>query len=251
MRPAIGKLTSRSQRRFVAPDSPLPSLPTTTASGPDRSLSHAEAGASWSAATSRSPRSLQLMNGLADGRQPGQEEVLAGSGAGLDGRRAERGGAALREDDTVDAGRLGRSEQRAEVRRILEVLEDEDERVAATGPRVRHDLAELGPATLADLEQHALVAIEAADARELIGGHAVDRQIRSAGRVGDGAQLGRRLRAGADEQPMRLTSGGERLGDRAAAADPVGHASRSTVATAHAARPSLAGEARGRRTSCP
>ena len=88
------------------------------------------------------------------------------------------------------------AQERSEVRRVLEVLEDEDERVVAGRPRRwRAISSSVGPAALPHLEQDALVPVEAGDAAEPVGGHAVDRQVDAAGRVGDRAQLRRRLGA--------------------------------------------------------
>ena len=80
--------------------------------------------------------------------------------------------------------------------------------------------------------------VEAGEAAEPVGRHAIDRQVDAAGGVGDRAQLRRWLRRGRDEEALGLAAGGERLEDRAPSADPVGHAG-STLAIAQAATPSL------------
>ena len=159
-------------------------------------------------------------------------------GAGLDRGGAQRGGAALGEDDAVDAGRLGRAQERAEVRRVLEVLEDEHERVAlgrgARAPASRRGLPSGAPRPRAARpgarrSRRGRVSWSA-------GTRSTGRWMRRAASVmarssGDGFAL-------RDQQAMRLAPGGERLGDRPAAADPLGHPDRSTVATAQAAIPS-------------
>ena len=58
----------------------------------------------------------------------GQEEVLRRARRGLDRGRGERRLAARREDDAVDAGRLGAPQQGPDVLGILEGVEGEDER---------------------------------------------------------------------------------------------------------------------------
>ena len=65
-----------------------------------------------------------------------QEQVLDGARRGLDRGRAQRRLAVGREDDAVDAGRLGAPQERADVLGILERVEDEDERrlAALDGP---------------------------------------------------------------------------------------------------------------------
>ena len=49
----------------------------------------------------------------------GDTEVLGGSGACFNGYRTERGGTALGEDDSVDAGTIGYAEESAEILRDL------------------------------------------------------------------------------------------------------------------------------------
>ena len=128
--PRIGIRTNRSQRRRTAGPRPWPSLPTTIASGPRRSAWRAVSGASASAPTIRRPRTWR------SARAPGRSSTGASrrcstapaealTAAGLSG--AWRFG---REEDAVDAGRLGAPEQRADVLGILERVEDEDERAA-------------------------------------------------------------------------------------------------------------------------
>ena len=104
---------NRSQRRRTAGPRPCPSLPTTIASGPRRSVWRAVSGASASEPATRRPCAVQV------GQRPGQvvdraqQEVLDGAGRRLDRGRGERRLAAGREDDPVDAGRLGAAQQRA------------------------------------------------------------------------------------------------------------------------------------------
>ena len=57
----------------------------------------------------------------------GDAEVLGGSGAGFHGDGAERRGAALGEDDAVDAGTIGYAEKRAEILRIFDAIEREEQ----------------------------------------------------------------------------------------------------------------------------
>ena len=117
----------------------------------------------------------------------------------------------------MDAAGLGRTQERAHVLGILEMVEDEDERWLATRPGQRQDLVERGPATRGHHERHPLVPIEPADGRD---GAALDLHDRDAQRGGMEDELvegGPSLRD--DEQPPRLASGRERLLDR----PPAGH----------------------------
>ena len=79
---------------------------------------------------------LEVFEGADEVDDAGDAEVLGGAGAGFDGGGAERGGAALGEDDAVDAGAIGDAEQRAEVLRIFDAVEGEDE---AGGGALRPD----------------------------------------------------------------------------------------------------------------
>lgn len=58
-------------------------------------------------------------------------EVLGSSGAGFDGDWAQGRGAALGEDDAVDAGAVGYAEQSAEVLRVFDAVEGEQQTVRA------------------------------------------------------------------------------------------------------------------------
>src|SRR5688500_14041680 len=181
---------------------------------------------------------LELVDRLADGRQPREEQVLARAGARLHRGGAERGRAALGEDHPVDPRRLRGAKQGAEVRRILEVLEHENERVTLCRPCVRHDLIEPRPSTLGDLEQDSLVAVEPGESGHLVGRHPVDEKVQPAGGVGDGAQRRGGPRGRGHQEPVRLAPCGQGLRHRAPSTDPIGHLTRSAVATAQAARPS-------------
>ena len=115
--PRIGMRTNRSQRRRTAGESPWPSLPTTSAIGPRRSASRAVSGASASEPTIRRPRrwrSVRVAGEVVDRRE---QEVLGRARGRLDRRRRERRLALRREDDAVDAGRLGAAQERADVLR--------------------------------------------------------------------------------------------------------------------------------------
>lgn len=56
-----------------------------------------------------------------------QAEMLGGSGRGFNGDRTEGSGAALGEEDAVDAGAFGGAQERAQVLGIFDTIEGEDE----------------------------------------------------------------------------------------------------------------------------
>ena len=57
----------------------------------------------------------------------GDAEMLGGSGAGFDGGGAEWSGAAFGEEDAVDTGAIGDAKKSAEVLRVFNAVEREEE----------------------------------------------------------------------------------------------------------------------------
>ncbi len=74
---------------------------------------------------------LELFKGADEVDDAGDAEVFGGSCAGLDRYRAQGRGAALGEDDAVDACAVSHAKERAEILRVFDAVEGEDE---ATGP---------------------------------------------------------------------------------------------------------------------
>ncbi len=70
---------------------------------------------------------LQVFEGADEIDDTGDAEVLGGPGAGFDGHGTEGGGAALGEDDAIDAGAVGHAEERAEVLGIFDAIEGEEQ----------------------------------------------------------------------------------------------------------------------------
>ena len=70
---------------------------------------------------------LELFEGADEVDDARDAEVLRSAGAGFDSRWAEGRGAALGEENAVDAGAIGNAEERAEVLRVLDAVEGEDE----------------------------------------------------------------------------------------------------------------------------
>ena len=88
--PRIGIRMNRSQRRRMTGPRPWPSLPTTMASGPRRSLCRAVRGASPSAPATRTPRRVEVAQRAREVVDRAQQQVLDRAGGGLHRRRAQR-----------------------------------------------------------------------------------------------------------------------------------------------------------------
>ena len=164
--PRMGIRMNRSQRRRMAGPRPWPSLPTTIASGPRRSVWRAVSGAS--ASGSDDPQAVRAEVGERAGQvvDRAQQQVFGGARRGLDRGRRQRRLAPGREDHAVDAGRLGAAEQRAEVLRILERVEDEHERRLAALRGAGEDVVERREPSRLDDQGDALVTVEAGDRRQ-------------------------------------------------------------------------------------
>ena len=78
---------------------------------------------------------LEFFEGTDEIDDAGDAQVLGCAGAGFDGGGAERRGAALGEQDAVNSCAIGHAEQRAEVLRIFDPIESEDEASGGAGPR--------------------------------------------------------------------------------------------------------------------
>ena len=76
---------------------------------------------------------LQFLEGADEVDDAGDAEVLGGAGAGFHGDGAQWRGAALGEDDAVDAGAIGDAQQRAEILRIFNAIESEEQAGAGDG----------------------------------------------------------------------------------------------------------------------
>ena len=70
---------------------------------------------------------LKLFKGADDVDDACDAEMLGCTGAGFESNGTKRRGAALSENDTVDTGTVGDTKQRAEILRIFDTVEGEDE----------------------------------------------------------------------------------------------------------------------------
>ena len=147
----------------------------------------------------------------------GQQQVLDRPLGGLDRRRA-KGRLPMRgEDDPMDTGRLGAPQETADVVRILERVQDEDERGLVALHGAREDVLEAGEASRLDDEGDALVAVEPGEGGQRPAFHLDDRDAQ-VGRVED--ELLERLPSlGHDQQADGRAAGDERFLDGASTGD--------------------------------
>jgi hypothetical protein len=119
---------------------------------------------------------LQLFESADEVDHAGDAQVLGRASAGLDRGRGERGGAALGDEDPVDAGAIGHAQQRTKILRILDAVERENQARGAGscnfGPRgVRREEVFEGQQLLrADERDDALVRVGTGHLRELLAG---------------------------------------------------------------------------------
>lgn len=112
---------------------------------------------------------LELLEGADEVDDAGDAEVFGGSGGGFDGDGAEGRGAALGEDDAVDAGSVRGAEERAEVLGIFDAVEGEEETGGGRGVlRRSEEVFESEEFAFADDGDDALVAGRFGDAGELV-----------------------------------------------------------------------------------
>lgn len=71
--------------------------------------------------------SLEILESAHEVHYAGNAEMFGCAGAGFYGHRAQRGGAALGEDNAVDAGSVGHAKERAQVLRVFDAIEGKDE----------------------------------------------------------------------------------------------------------------------------
>ena len=101
--------------------------------------------------------SLELFEGADEVDDARDAQVLGCAGAGFDGDRAERGGAALGEEDAVDAGAIGHAQQSAQVLRIFDAIESEQKAGRAGIGRRREEVFDREKILRADQGDDALV----------------------------------------------------------------------------------------------
>ncbi len=121
-------LTIRSQSSRVRRRNPDPSAPSTQASGPDRSASNRFSAPPASAPISQTPRSLSSRSVRARLVMVTTGTVSAAPRRGLGDRRVDADGAVLRHDHRVRAECIGAAQACAQVVRIGDAVEHQQQR---------------------------------------------------------------------------------------------------------------------------
>jgi hypothetical protein len=106
--------------------------------------------------------------GTGDVDDLGDADVLGGTGGGFGDDGGERGGAALGEEDAVDAGAVGGAKEGAEVVGVFDAIEGEEEAVAAGAGGGVEEIFEGEEFALAEEGDDALVGVGFAVACELV-----------------------------------------------------------------------------------
>ena len=147
--------------------------------------------------------------------------MLRAAGRGAHRRRGDAAGAVLGDDHASRAGGAGGAQHRAQVLRVLDVVEEDDERVLLVS-RGGDDLVERHVGIAGDLQRHALVVAEAHQPVEPVAVHRPHRDPPRVGLVADAGELVVVVRRRWEHDLRRLApAGGERLLHRVAAVDPL------------------------------
>ena len=163
------------------------------------------------------PSNAQVGQGAGQIVDRREQEVLGRARRCLDRRRREGCLAARREDDAMGTGCLGAPKERAQVLRVLERIEDQDERRLAALDGPGENLVDVGEAARRNGQGDPLVAVEAGKCGQ---GATLDLDDRDpeARRVEHEA-LKRLAPLRDDQEPMGGTASDEGLLDGAAARD--------------------------------
>jgi len=125
---------------------------------------------------------LQRLERAREVRHLRDRHPLAGAGRSFDRRGREAGAVVLRDDDEVDAEAVGDAENGAEVLRVGDAVEDEDERRRLP----IDDVVEVGVRPLGDVGDDTVVHAASGQAVDLLRRHLPHRHARAL-RLGDGA----------------------------------------------------------------
>jgi len=131
---------------------------------------------------------LELLEGADEVGDAGYTDVFRGSGGGLGYGSGNGSGAAFGEDDAVDSGSVGGAEESAEIVRVFDAIEGEEEAMLAVffGGEEIFDGEEFA---LADYGEDALVGIGAGEAGELVAGLDGDADASGAAELGNAFEL--------------------------------------------------------------
>jgi hypothetical protein len=110
---------------------------------------------------------LQLFKGTDEVDYASQAEMLGCSRAGLHGHWAERRGAPLGEDNSVDTGTVGYAEQGAEILRVFDAVEGQN-KTPCSGLGGREEIFNREEFLWPNKGDNALVSLRSGDLRELL-----------------------------------------------------------------------------------
>ncbi len=112
---------------------------------------------------------FQVFKGANEVDDASDAEVFGGAGAGFDGGGRERGGTALGEDDAIDAGAVGDAKERAEVLRVLDAVESEEQAcLSVCGGRREEEVLDGEEFLRMDEGDYALVGVGSGQLGELL-----------------------------------------------------------------------------------
>ena len=111
---------------------------------------------------------LELLKRADEIDDAGDAQVFCGAGRGFDGDGAQGSGAALGKDDAIDAGSVGRAQERAEVLGVFHAVESEQEAGAGGIFRGGDEVFEGEEFAFADEGDDALVTWRFGHAGELV-----------------------------------------------------------------------------------
>src|SRR5947209_4499875 len=126
----------------------------------------------------------------------------------------------MRDDDAVDAGAFGRAQQHAEVLRVLERIDDQDERGIRERVEVEQKLVELDAGLALDDRDDALVVLDRREPRDLELVHVADEDAAGL-RLGDELvhRTGARRAILRHVEPADAATGAHRFEDRVGSGD--------------------------------
>ena len=161
--------------------------------------------------------------------------MFGGPGGGLGDGRGDWGGAAFGQDDSINSRAIGGAQERAEVVRVLDAVEGEEEAVggvnlcAVCGCILRNGFRlgfgrRLGcggeevfdgeEGALADEGDGPLVGVGAGEAGELVAGFEGEADVGVAAKLGEALQAGVAALAGEQDAVQPARAGADRLLDR-------------------------------------
>ena len=184
---------------------------------------------------------LHLLERADEVGDAGDSDVFGGTGGGLGDGRGDWGGAAFGQDDSVDSRAIGGAQERAEVVRVLDAVEGEEEfvrgvnlcavcgcilrngfrrgfrhgfRLGFGGGLGREQVFDGEEGALADQGDGPLVGVGACQAGELVSGFEGEADVGVAAELGEALQAGVAALAGEQDAVQPARAGADGLLDR-------------------------------------